>query len=1010
MPNSNKGVFYYEGKFHISKLASDTVEFVAGVHGLGHHDGQGAAQDLSSALVSPSAFPTSQQVVDFVSSQITSNATYTLDAGSSSSNAGEAFAYTAETNASEKVRLDNMFAQFADLIAQAASSSEGRDSAEETARQNADAAIQSELDVTQGSAGFEADGTYTAHSGSNYIDGGASLKAVDLLLDGAIKSVSDALAQEVTDRTNEDAAIQSELDVTQSGAGLNTDGTYTADVGADYISGATSLKEADSLLDDQIKANFDAIAAEESARTGADNDLRDDVDQALGVTIPNFSVQASGTAQDNGYNTAFNGAGDVKTALEALDSAIFAMLAGSTVDLDNLKELVDAYEAMDSDVFNMVSGIFGLTGMVSTPALAADGTADENISLTYSGTDYIDAATSLKNADELLDAAIKANADAITAEVGRAQGAETALGLRIDAVNTAAGLVGDNYQAVGSRDFIGQATSLDDADAKLDAALKAEETRAIGAEGDLQFNNLVATDLTAAINELEGLTANQNSNVQAELDATQLAIGFAAPDPQGASDAERDGYHLAEIVAPNASQVQFVKVFSDQAAGSSFPSIISSIMQAVQNASEALEQEDADLQTQIDDEVAARQNADSAIQVELDNTQAGAGLDADGGYTADGSTNYLQTASGLKDADSKLDAQLKISNDAIAQEVSDRQSADTSIRTDAQTSLGQALGGWTNSGTNYIDAAGNVSASLVALDSAIAGVASAQEDDLTLEIAGVANGVIDLDTEALDISGGDTGTAAGSQNIRVHAPSGNGKGFEIDLVEAVEVVSLSADGQVRSAISASTIAVQHEPFQAATAWQSQTGDGIKPGYMVSLHVDNTTSQYNPQSFKIQQADITNALSTQSIMGMAFDPQSVTGIIEPDADLSAGPSMGFPKDGTVAIIKGGQTVRFDDADASLTAIFADQNLASQALDYDVGDALYVSYEINNGVVMPILSKEIPYDQDAASNPTGADIDVKAVYYVGFVLETKQLANQTIKPQAIWFDPKLIAMEG
>lgn len=54
-------------------------------------------------------------------------------------------------------------------------------------------------------------------------------------------------------------ALQTELDDTQAGAGLGADGSYTPDAGADYISGATSLHNADSLLDDQIKTNADAI-------------------------------------------------------------------------------------------------------------------------------------------------------------------------------------------------------------------------------------------------------------------------------------------------------------------------------------------------------------------------------------------------------------------------------------------------------------------------------------------------------------------------------------------------------------------------------------------------------------------------------------------------------------------------------------------------------------------------------------------------------------------------------
>jgi len=55
--------------------------------------------------------------------------------------------------------------------------------------------------------------------------------------------------------------IQGELDVTQTGAGLNADGTYAANGTANYISGATSLSVADNLLDAQVKQNADDIAS-----------------------------------------------------------------------------------------------------------------------------------------------------------------------------------------------------------------------------------------------------------------------------------------------------------------------------------------------------------------------------------------------------------------------------------------------------------------------------------------------------------------------------------------------------------------------------------------------------------------------------------------------------------------------------------------------------------------------------------------------------------------------------
>lgn len=53
------------------------------------------------------------------------------------------------------------------------------------------------------------------------------------------------------------------------------------------------------------------------------------------------------------------------------------------------------------------------------------------------------------------------------------------------------------------------------------------------------------------------------------------------------------------------------------------------------------------------------------LQTELDDTQTGAGLNADGSYTANGAANYISTAVSLKDADNKLDAQIKVNADAI---------------------------------------------------------------------------------------------------------------------------------------------------------------------------------------------------------------------------------------------------------------------------------------------------------------------------------------------------------
>lgn len=187
--------------------------------------------------------------------------------------------------------------------------------------------VAAELNTTQAAAGLGTDGSYTAPVGSNYLGTATTLKGADSLLDAAIKAEADArvaavsglqteldgtqadLATEITNRTNADTAIQAELDATQTGAGLNTDGSYTAPAGTNYLGSATSLKNADVVLDTAVKAVSDAVTAEAAARVAADATLQGSIDTinttlgTLGSTYVNVAgdtmtgnlVMSSGT-------------------------------------------------------------------------------------------------------------------------------------------------------------------------------------------------------------------------------------------------------------------------------------------------------------------------------------------------------------------------------------------------------------------------------------------------------------------------------------------------------------------------------------------------------------------------------------------------------------------------------------------------------------------------------------------------------------------------------------------
>jgi hypothetical protein len=58
--------------------------------------------------------------------------------------------------------------------------------------------------------------------------------------------------------------VQSELDDTQAGAGLNTDGTYASPSGTNYIDASTSFANADALLDAQVGTNASNISTNSS--------------------------------------------------------------------------------------------------------------------------------------------------------------------------------------------------------------------------------------------------------------------------------------------------------------------------------------------------------------------------------------------------------------------------------------------------------------------------------------------------------------------------------------------------------------------------------------------------------------------------------------------------------------------------------------------------------------------------------------------------------------------------
>ena len=201
---------------------------------------------------------------------------------------------------------------------------------------NANAAIQSELDATQLGAGLAFSGAYAEDSSSNYLQSASSLRNADSLLDSAI------------------FAIQNELDATQAGAGLDTDGSYIAKTDANYIDGAVSLQDADEKLDAQSKVNAAAISAETTARQNADTSLQTELD----TTQSGAGLSVSGQYVANSSSTHLTTATSLKDADNKLDAVLGNLHAVATSgSYDDLEDKPGLFSGSYNDLTDVPSGV-----------------------------------------------------------------------------------------------------------------------------------------------------------------------------------------------------------------------------------------------------------------------------------------------------------------------------------------------------------------------------------------------------------------------------------------------------------------------------------------------------------------------------------------------------------------------------------------------------------------------------------------------------------------------------
>ena len=301
--------------------------------------------------------------------------------------------------------------------------------------------LQTELDATQTAAGLNADGTYTADNTTNYLATATSLTTADKALDTQLKTTNDNVATETTNRTTADTALDTRITDLESavgtnigdlstlttdakdnlvnaineldahadtnasdmaseittratadttiatGAGLNIDGTYTANALTNYITTATDLANADKLLDTQSKVNADAIAAVDTRVTS----LEDVVTGNIG--------DLSTLSTDN-KDTLVN-------AINEVDSHIDTEVTNRTTADTTLQTNIDTEgttRTTNDDALGVRIDNVNTASGLSNDTYTAD-----------ASTTYLTTATDLMNADKVLDTTIKTNVDNLAA-------------------------------------------------------------------------------------------------------------------------------------------------------------------------------------------------------------------------------------------------------------------------------------------------------------------------------------------------------------------------------------------------------------------------------------------------------------------------------------------------------------------------------------------------------------------------------------------------------------------